>query len=107
MLSTSGQRAAAQIVDAIRHGDAELVVTWAAKLAVVAAAIMPNTVALALQAGTVLLPEPTPAAGQQRWTGWQSMSAWAPSALMKLVERAAIENNETNGAPRGPRPVTA
>ena len=34
LLSTSGRRAAAQIVEAIRHGDAELVITWAAKLAV-------------------------------------------------------------------------
>ena len=107
MLSTSGKRAAVQIVEAIRHGDAELVITWAAKLAVVAAAIMPNTVALALQAGNALLPEPTPAAGQKRWSGWQSMSAWAPSALMKLAERAALENNETRSGEPGPRRVPA
>jgi NAD(P)-dependent dehydrogenase (short-subunit alcohol dehydrogenase family) len=95
VLSMSGQRAAAQIVDAIRHGDAELVITWAAKLAVVAAALMPNTVALALQATSALLPDPSSAAGDQRWSGWQSMSDWAPSKLTRLAEQAALENNET------------
>ena len=31
LLSANGRRAAAQIVDAMRHGDAELVITWAAR----------------------------------------------------------------------------
>ena len=98
LLSTSGRRAAAQIVESIRHGDAELVITWAAKLAVVAAALMPNTVALVLQATGALLPGPSLAAGDERRSGWQSMSDWAPSALTRLAERAAIENNETGGS---------
>src|SRR5688572_32869835 len=104
LLSTSGQRAAAQIVDAVRHGDAELVITWAAKLAVIAAALMPNTVALALQAANALLPGPSPASGDERWNGWQSMSAWAPSQLTRLAEQAARDNNEVG--PRGERPAT-
>jgi NAD(P)-dependent dehydrogenase (short-subunit alcohol dehydrogenase family) len=95
MVSMSGQRAAAQIVDSIRHGDAELVITWAAKLAVVAAALMPNTVSLALQAASALLPGPSPTAGDERWSGWQSLSDWAPSKLTRLAEQAALENNET------------
>jgi NAD(P)-dependent dehydrogenase (short-subunit alcohol dehydrogenase family) len=94
LLSTSGRRAAEQIVEAVRHGDAELVITWAAKLAVVASALMPNTVALALQAANALLPAPSPTSGGERWTGWQSMSDWAPSKLTQLAERAAVENNE-------------
>lgn len=93
-LTTSGQRAAAQIVDAIRHGDAELVITWAAKLGVLAAALMPNTVALALQAANALLPAPASSSGDERRSGWQSMSDWAPSAWTRLAERAAFENNE-------------
>jgi short-subunit dehydrogenase len=97
LISTSGQRAAAQIVEAIRYGDAELVITWAAKLAVVAAALMPNTVALALQAtNALLLPKPSPGGGNEPWTGWQSMSDWVPPALARLAERAAVENNETS-----------
>jgi short-subunit dehydrogenase len=96
LLSTSGRSAAAQIVDALRHGDAELVITWAAKLAAVAAALMPNTVALALQATTLALPGPAAGAGGERWTGWQSLSDWAPSGLTRLAEQAAVENNETS-----------
>jgi NAD(P)-dependent dehydrogenase (short-subunit alcohol dehydrogenase family) len=107
LISTSGQRAAAQIVEAIRYGDSELVITWAAKLAVVAAALMPNTVALALRAtNAVLLPGPSPVADNERWTGWQSLSDWAPSALTRLAERAALENNETD-APIGGQPAKA
>jgi short-subunit dehydrogenase len=95
LISTSGQRAAEQIVEAIRHGDAELVITWAAKLAVVAAALMPNTMSLVLRAANALvLPPASPAAGNERWSGWQSLSDWAPSALTRFAERAAIENNQ-------------
>ena len=107
LLSTSGGRAAAQIVEAIRHGDAELIITWAARLAVLAAALMPNTVALALQVANTLLPDPSSAAGDERRSGWQSMSDWAPSALTRLAEQAALENNETGGAPINGRPATA
>jgi NAD(P)-dependent dehydrogenase (short-subunit alcohol dehydrogenase family) len=98
LISTSGQRAAAQIVEALRHGDAELVITWAAKLAVMAAALMPNTVALAMQATNALLPDASPTAGDERWSGWQSLSDWAPSKLTRLAEQAAAENNETPAA---------
>jgi NAD(P)-dependent dehydrogenase (short-subunit alcohol dehydrogenase family) len=39
--SIDGARAASQILEACRHGDAELVITWPAKLAVLANAVMP------------------------------------------------------------------
>jgi len=107
LLSTSGQNAAAQIVNALRHGDAELVITWAAKLGAVAAALMPNTVALALQAANVLLPGPDPSAGDERWSGWHSLSNWAPSQLIRLAEQVARENNETHGPTLRERPAGA
>jgi len=107
LLSTSGRHAAAQIVDALRHGDAELVITWAAKLSAVAAALMPNTVALALQAASELLPGPEPSAGGERRTGWQSLGSWVPAPLMRLAEQAALENNETHGRTRRERPASA
>ena len=59
ILSIDGRRAAAQIVDAMRHGDAELVVTWPARLAIVAAAIAPNTVARSMDLVNRVLPSPT------------------------------------------------
>jgi NAD(P)-dependent dehydrogenase (short-subunit alcohol dehydrogenase family) len=107
LLSTSGRRAAAQIVDALRHGDAELVITWAAKLGAMAAALMPNTVALAVQAVTLLMPGPVSSAGDERRSGWQSLSAWAPAPLTRLAVRAAIENHETPDGGIGQPPATA
>jgi short-subunit dehydrogenase len=94
LLSANGRRAAVQIVDAMRHGDAELVITWAARLAVLAEAAMPNTVALAKQAANSLLPGPAGPEGDTQRSGWQSASDWAPSSLIKLTEIAAAENNE-------------
>src|SRR5205823_14512284 len=48
LASIDATRAAEQIVDACRYGDAELVISWPAKLAVVANAVVPESVALAM-----------------------------------------------------------
>jgi regulator of extracellular matrix RemA (YlzA/DUF370 family) len=91
-------RAASQIVDACRHGDAELVITWPAKLAVIANAVMPEAVATAMTlANQMLLPRPTDESGNTAHSGWQSLSDWAPSRLTTLTERAAEQNNELPG----------
>src|SRR5205823_9495480 len=92
--SIDGARAAAQIVDACRHGDAELVISWPAKLAVVANAIAPESVALAMNVANRLLPGPVDESGNRARSGWQSLSSWAPSRLTKLTEQAAAANNE-------------
>jgi NAD(P)-dependent dehydrogenase (short-subunit alcohol dehydrogenase family) len=91
--SIAAERAAAQIVDACRHGDAELVISWPAKLAVVANAVMPESVALAMSIANRVLPGPG-GDGDQAHSGWQSLSSWAPSRLTTLTERAAARNNE-------------
>jgi NAD(P)-dependent dehydrogenase (short-subunit alcohol dehydrogenase family) len=91
--SIAAERAAAQIVDACRHGDAELVISWPAKLAVVANAVVPESVALALTIANRMLPGPG-GNGDQAHSGWQSLSSWAPSKLTTLTERAAARNNE-------------
>ena len=97
---SNGRRAASQIVNAMRHGDAELIVSWPARFAVLAEAAMPNTVAMALQATSAMLPGPAGHEGDQRRSGWQSLSDWAPSSLLRLTEIAADENNEVpTGAP--------
>jgi NAD(P)-dependent dehydrogenase (short-subunit alcohol dehydrogenase family) len=92
--SIDGARAAAQVVDACRHGDAELVITLPAKLAIVANAIMPESIALAMEWANRLLPAATDESGDRPRTGWQSGSNWAPSRLTRLTERAAAANNE-------------
>jgi short-subunit dehydrogenase len=89
-------RAAAQVIDACRHGDAELVITLPAKLAVIANAIAPEAVATMMAlANRMVLPAPTgDDSGDQRHSGWQSMSQAAPSKLTTLTERAAAANNQ-------------
>jgi len=95
-MSIHASRAAAQVVDACRHGDAELVITLPAKLAVLANAIMPEAVATMMAlANRLILPQPADdGSGDRRRSGWQSMSDAAPSKLTSLTERAAAENNQ-------------
>ena len=88
-------RAAGQVIDACRHGDGELVITWPARLAIIANAVVPEAVALGMSVANRLLPGPTDdGSGDERRSGWQSTSPWAPSKLTTLTERAAARNNE-------------
>src|SRR5262245_23762263 len=93
-ITVAGERAAAQIVEACRRGDAELVISWPARLAVVANAVAPNAVALAMDFANRVLPGSTDESGDQSRSGWQSQSRWAPSRLTRLGDRAAAANNE-------------
>jgi NAD(P)-dependent dehydrogenase (short-subunit alcohol dehydrogenase family) len=94
LASINGRRAAVQVLNACRYGDAELVVGLPARLAVVANAVMPGIVAAAMDAADRVLPGPTDRSGDRARSGWQSSSAWAPSILTRLNEQAARENNE-------------
>jgi short-subunit dehydrogenase len=51
VLTINAERAARQIVDACRHGDAELVITWPARIAIIANAAVPEAVALGMSVG--------------------------------------------------------
>jgi NAD(P)-dependent dehydrogenase (short-subunit alcohol dehydrogenase family) len=99
LLSIDGRRAAAQIVDAMRHGNAELVVSLPARLAVAAEALAPNVVARAVTLVNRVLPAPTGTLGNESHSGWHSGSRWAPSPLTRLSERSAAENNEVPQRP--------
>jgi len=93
-ISIDASCAARQIVSACRSGDAELVVGWPARLAVVVDAIAPSAVALGTAVANRLLPGTTGAAGDRAHSGWQSLSSWAPSRLTRLTERAAATHNQ-------------
>jgi hypothetical protein len=93
-VSIAAERAARQIVEAARRGDAELVISIPAKLAVLAAAAAPNGVAWAMAAANALLPGATGHEGDATRSGWQRTSRWAPPVLTRLSERAAEQNNE-------------
>jgi NAD(P)-dependent dehydrogenase (short-subunit alcohol dehydrogenase family) len=105
LISIDGTRAAAQIVDAARRGDAELVVSWPAKLAVIVATLLPDPVAAAMGLVNRVLPSALDQGSVEVHSGWQSSSAWAPSLLTRPTERAAVANNEIpSPQPHGPEP---
>ena len=72
--------------------EALIVHFWAppAKLAVVANAIAPSAIALGMR----ITERSAAGPGNEAHSGWQSFSAWAPSKLTRLTERAAIEHNQ-------------
>ena len=95
-MAIHASRAAAQVIDSCRYGDAELVITLPAKLAVMINGVMPEAVATMMAlANRLVLPQPTgDSSGDHRHSGWQSMSDATPSRLTALTERAAAENNQ-------------
>jgi len=97
LLSTSAERAARQIVDALRHGDAELVTPALAWLQVKLHGLFPG---LASDVASLLeraLPEPGGPEGEARWAGFESESEWSRTAVTAVSDRAAAENNENLG----------
>ena len=99
--SISGRRAARRIVEACRHGEPHLIITPQARMAVAAATLMPGLTARVLEMVNRLLPSPADGAdgddGTESRPGWQQANRWAPSALTRLADEAAVENNELRG----------
>jgi NAD(P)-dependent dehydrogenase (short-subunit alcohol dehydrogenase family) len=93
LASIDARRAARQIIDACRHGDAELVITVQAKLAILARTLAPELFSDVMTLLNNLLPGPA-AGGDNARPGHESESAWAPSKLTKSTYRAAEANNE-------------
>jgi NAD(P)-dependent dehydrogenase (short-subunit alcohol dehydrogenase family) len=94
LASISAERAARQIVNACRHGDAELVITVQAKMAVLARALAPELFQDAMALMNGLLPGPSTTDGDRARPGRESESEWAPSTLTAPTYKAAEENNE-------------
>jgi NAD(P)-dependent dehydrogenase (short-subunit alcohol dehydrogenase family) len=99
-LSIDASRAARQIVEACRRGDAELIVGVPARLAALMNAVCPETTAALTALTNRLLPAPTDGADARAKSGWQSVSSLAPSVLSRSADRATVDNNEAPaGAP--------
>jgi NAD(P)-dependent dehydrogenase (short-subunit alcohol dehydrogenase family) len=94
LATISAPRAARQILEACRRGDAELVITVQAKLAVVARTMAPELFARVMAMINGLLPRSTGTEGDTTRLGRESQSMWAPSTLTTPTYRAALENNE-------------
>ena len=92
--SIEATRAARQIIDACRHGDPEVTLTPAARMAVLLKAVSPGLMARAQVFSNWLLPSAANAGGDEARSGWQSVSRIAPSRVTRLSDRASLENNQ-------------
>ena len=97
--SMQAERAARQILAACRRGDAEVILSLQAVLAVKFQALFPELTADMLGLVNRLLPGPG-GVGRRRVKGKDSESALAPSLLTALSDRAALRNNEIKSGDR-------
>jgi short-subunit dehydrogenase len=95
--SISAERAASQIVDACRRGDAELIITAQAELAVKFHGLFPGVTTDILGLINRFLPGPN-GIGTKVAKGRDSSSALVSSPLTLLSQLAAARNNEMNVA---------
>lgn len=93
LISMSAERAARQIINACARGDAEIVLSIPAKLAVFAHGLFPGMTINSLGLINRLLPPPG-GIGEEARTGKESWSKKLPAWIAGLNERAARENNE-------------
>lgn len=93
VLSISAESAARKVLDACRHGDAELTYTLPAKIGAAFHGVFPGLTADLLGLFNRLLPGPG-GIGTRAVKGKKSRSRWSPSFLTVLSEKAAARNNE-------------
>ncbi len=93
LVTMAAARAARRILDACRHGDAELVMPFSTAAAVKLHALFPGLAADVLSLADSLLPDPG-GIGTAMRRGAESESRWSPSVLTILSDRAAADNNE-------------
>ena len=94
VMTISAERAARQILGACRRGDAELVITVQAKLAVLARTIAPELFSDAMSLVHRLLPQAVGPEGDVAAPGRSAGSDWASSAILAPMYAAAQQNNE-------------
>lgn len=91
--SVSAEKAAKEIVEATRRGDAEAIISIQAQMAAKANSLLPELVAEV----SALVNQILPAAGgieTGHATGKESTSIFSPSFLTALVDKASAQNNE-------------
>jgi len=93
LLTVSAENAARQIVRACKRGQAELVISVPAKVAVLFESLFPEAMSQMLAIANQFLPG-AGGVGTQTMKGRDSKSAWSPSWLTTLNEEAALRNNE-------------
>ena len=94
-LSIGAERAAAQIIEACRYGDAEATLSLPARAAVLVNAISSRRVRPSDRAAARLLPGRAGAEGNVARRGRASESRWAPSVATALTDKAAVLKDQT------------
>jgi short-subunit dehydrogenase len=98
--SISADEAARQIVEACRHGDAELTISWQAQAAAKLNVLLPGVLAKIMQLANAVLPRATGRDGDQLKLGWEVQNpSMAESPLFQPTYEAAERNNGTLNAP--------
>lgn len=97
VLTTDAEKAARQIIQAARIGQAELRIGWSTKIATLFQAHFPEFFADTISLANYLLPGAT-GDTETKVKGFEAHSAISPSPLTALTQRAAARNNET-GSP--------
>jgi NAD(P)-dependent dehydrogenase (short-subunit alcohol dehydrogenase family) len=93
LTAINAERAARQIIDAIRHGEAELIITTQAKIAAKLDALFPEFSSGILEFANRLLPGPG-GIGTQARRGSESESPASNNVFSAMGERAARKYNE-------------
>ena len=88
LVSMDADRAACQILDAVRNRRPELTITFAARLAAIAQALLPNVTADLMKLAARLLPRMPIQPENKTYTGWESGSTLSPSLLTRIADRA-------------------
>lgn len=97
LLTVNAERAARQILDACRRGDARLIITLQAKLAVFARTVAPELFSAAMAFVDGLLPQAAGPEGDVARPGHTVGSEWASSPVLAPMYAAARNNNELPG----------
>lgn len=103
LTAMNARRAARRIIAALRRGEAEVVLTWQAKLLRMAHALSPGGVTRALGVAARLLPGPEAGAGPgaprdesggRRWTRGRELRGAMPAPLEAALDRSGRETNQ-------------
>ena len=94
LVSMDAERAARQVVDALRHGDSSRTLSLPAKAAETVHALLPGTTGALLALASRLLPGPDGRPDAEPTEGVASTSSVSPSVLTSLGDQAAVRNNQ-------------
>ena len=98
LISMNANRAARKILAACRRGQPSLILTFAARAAILGNALFPNLTGYTMKFVNRFLPEAGGEEGDRSRAGGQ-LSPRAPKWLTKLADRATEKNNEVSSKP--------